>query len=130
MNVKVTALSSLERAVDDKQSDAGKVINKVYGCSHRVRQNCTQKFGFLTSPVRIASSNLAASFDTEVTKNLGLCGSSNVSMVELKQPARQQLTTRVVNDEQSPGRSYLGPYTAEVIGLTIPAPPCISSLCG
>lgn len=114
---------------DDKQGDAGKVINKVYGCSHRVRQNCTQKFGFLTSLVNCVFEP-AASFDTEVTKNLGLCGSSNVSMVELWQPARQQLTTRVVNDEQSPGRSHLGPYTAEVIGLTIPAPPCRSDLCG
>ncbi|XP_050110544.1 heat shock 70 kDa protein 4-like [Malus sylvestris] len=55
-----------------------------------------------------ASSNLAASFDTEVNKNFGLCGSSNVSSLELRQSAGQQLTTRVADDKQSPEEATSG----------------------
>ncbi|KAB2607205.1 heat shock 70 kDa protein [Pyrus ussuriensis x Pyrus communis] len=58
-----------------------------------------------------ASSNLAASFDTEVNKNFGLCGSTNASGLELRQSTGQQLTTTVADDKQSPEEASSGLYS-------------------
>ncbi|CAB4262452.1 unnamed protein product [Prunus armeniaca] len=109
-------------SADDQQDDTGKIINEAYGCSEVVAEDCTEQFGFMASPVRMPSSNVTTSFDTEVTKDIGLCGSSDDMSVDLGRPAREQSTAIVADDDQSPSRSYLRPCGAEVIDLTTPAP--------
>ncbi|BBG92979.1 Excinuclease ABC, C subunit, partial [Prunus dulcis] len=94
-------------------NDAGKIINEAYGCSEVVGEDCTEQFGFMASPVRTPSSNGTTSFDTEVTKDIGLCGSSDDMSVDLGRPAREQSTAIVADDDQSPSRSYLRPCGAE-----------------
>ncbi|XP_068339778.1 uncharacterized protein [Pyrus communis] len=101
---------------DDQNDDTEKTINKVYGECQQVKEDCTEQFGFITSPVRMPSSNAATT-------------SSDDSGVELRHPAREQLTITVADDDQSPGESYLRPCGAGVIDLTTPAPQCRSGLC-
>ncbi|CAB4293043.1 unnamed protein product [Prunus armeniaca] len=112
----------IPRSADDQQDDTGKIINEAYGCSEVVAEDCTEQFGFMASPVRMPSSNVTTSFDTEETKDIGLCGSSDDMSVDLGRPAREQSTAIVADDDQSPSRSYLRPCGAEVIDLTTPAP--------
>ncbi|CAN6559265.1 unnamed protein product [Malus baccata var. baccata] len=104
---------------DDQQDDTGKTINDVYGDSQDVREDFTEQFSFITSPVRIPSSNVATSTT-----------SSDDCSVELRHPAREQLTTTVTDDDQSPGKSYLRSCGGEIIDLTTPAPQCRGGLCG
>ncbi|PQP98939.1 structure-specific endonuclease subunit SLX1 [Prunus yedoensis var. nudiflora] len=94
-------------SADDQQDDTGKIINEAYGCSQVVGEDCTEQFGFMASPVRTPTSNVTTLFDTEVTKDAGLCGSSDDMNVDLGRPAREQLTVKVADDDQSPSRSYL-----------------------
>ncbi|CAL8998861.1 unnamed protein product [Prunus brigantina] len=120
----------VQSSADDQQDNTGKTINKAYRCSQEVGEDCTEQIGFIASPVRMPSSNVTTSFDTEVTKDIG---SADAISVKLGRPAMEQLeqlTTIVADDDQSPSRSYLRPCGAEVIDLTTPAPLCRSHLCG
>ncbi|BFG24547.1 hypothetical protein CerSpe_108210 [Prunus speciosa] len=120
----------IQCSADDQRDDTGKIINEAYGCSQVVGEDCTEKFGFMASPVRTPSSNVTTLFDTEVNKDIGLCGSSDDMSVDLGRLAREQSTVIVADDDQSPSRSHLRPCGPEVIDLTTPAPQCRSHLIG
>ncbi|PQQ01610.1 transcription factor GTE12 isoform X1 [Prunus yedoensis var. nudiflora] len=120
----------VQSSADDQQDYTGNISNEAYGCSQVVGEDCTEKFGFMESPVRTPSSNVTTSFDTEVTKDIGLFVSSDDLSVKLGRPAREQSATVVADNDQSLSRSYLRPCGAEVIDLTTLAPLCRRDLCG
>ncbi|KAL6282554.1 hypothetical protein ACE6H2_013483 [Prunus campanulata] len=74
----------VQSSADDQQDYTGNISNEAYGCSQVVGEDCTEKFGFMELPVRTPSSNVTTSFDTEVTKDIGLFVSSDDMSVKLR----------------------------------------------
>ncbi|KAI5349033.1 hypothetical protein L3X38_001920 [Prunus dulcis] len=105
----------VQRSADDQQYDAGKIINEAYGCSQVVGDKLYRAIWFYGIASENAIFKCHYLIDTEVTKDVGLCGSSDDMSVDLGRPAREQLTAIVADDDQSPSRSYLRPCGTEFV---------------
>lgn len=116
----------VHNSADDQEMDTGNTSSQVYGCNKEVHNS--GEYAFITSPVRMPHPNVTTSFDREAGNNIGLFDDSSV---ELDQPARDQLPTIIVaDDERSPSNSYLRPCDSEVVDLITPSPLCRNGIFG
>ncbi|XP_050368680.1 structure-specific endonuclease subunit slx1 isoform X2 [Argentina anserina] len=113
-------------SANDLEMGIGNTPSQFYGCNKEAQEETTGEF--ITSPVRMPYSNVFPSFNTEVSKNIGLFDDSTA---KLDQPAREQSPTVIAaNDERSPSNCYLRPCNSEVVDLITPSPLCRNGLFG
>ncbi|KAK9940953.1 hypothetical protein M0R45_017585 [Rubus argutus] len=112
----------VHNSADDREMDTGNTSSQVYGCNKEVEEDITGEYAFITSPVRMPHPNVKAS------NNLGLFDDSSV---KLDRPARDQLPTIIVaDDERSPSNSYLRSCDSEVVDLITPSSLCRNGIFG